>query len=165
MQLSSTSYIEAELREWRQHKYLDYVHLVETPLMEAFAAPVWRRTAEKYARAILCARGECHTLTFSLWLFCARLSYGVAQATNARCSRTVVNVPVHFYGELVRTSDGCDILKTSGHFHEFVEMIRSDSTSLIQKRGALWALVRAFAWIMCFYRGGSDQATLSRPID
>eukprot|EP01094_Clydonella_sp_ATCC50884_P020972 TRINITY_DN4492_c0_g1_i1.p1 TRINITY_DN4492_c0_g1~~TRINITY_DN4492_c0_g1_i1.p1 ORF type:complete len:1201 (+),score=424.78 TRINITY_DN4492_c0_g1_i1:147-3605(+) len=99
--LSTTTYIETELKEWRQRKFIDYVKIVETPLMEAFAAPVWRRNFE---------------------------------------NRTVVNLPVHFYGELVRTSDGCAILKESGHFDEFVDMIKSPYPSMLTKRGALWVL-------------------------
>jgi hypothetical protein len=51
VQLSTTTYIETELKEWRTRKFIDYVNIVETPLREAFAAPVWRRNFEKYARS------------------------------------------------------------------------------------------------------------------
>jgi len=51
LQLQSISgYISSELAAWRQKKYIDWVQLIEGPLGEAFHAPVWRRTAEKYVR-------------------------------------------------------------------------------------------------------------------
>jgi len=71
-------------------------------------------------------------------------SRGVAHTVrcNACCenSYTVVNMPPHFYGELVRTSEGFGVLKNSGHFQEFRDIIVSPDSSALEKRGALWVM-------------------------
>eukprot|EP00301_Raphidiophrys_heterophryoidea_P007473 c12890_g1_i2.p1 GENE.c12890_g1_i2~~c12890_g1_i2.p1 ORF type:complete len:1205 (-),score=269.36 c12890_g1_i2:483-4097(-) len=50
-----------------------------------------------------------------------------------------VVVPPHFYGELVHTSVGLEILKASGHLQDFIRALDGSSTPL-QVRAALWAL-------------------------
>jgi rapamycin-insensitive companion of mTOR len=56
-------------------------------------------------------------------------------------------VPLHFYGELVKTTEGRMILDAKGHFIEFVDMIRthgledSDSEILAKLKSVLWAVV------------------------
>ncbi|KAJ7212059.1 Rapamycin-insensitive companion of mTOR, N-term-domain-containing protein [Mycena pura] len=55
-------------------------------------------------------------------------------------------VPPHFYGEMVKTDLGCQVLQEKGHFAEFAEFIRlhsneSDDTELILKlKSILWAV-------------------------
>jgi rapamycin-insensitive companion of mTOR len=49
-------------------------------------------------------------------------------------------MPPHFYGELVRTSEGFSVLKNSGHFQEFRDIILSPDSSALEKRGALWVM-------------------------
>lgn len=54
----------------------------------------------------------------------------------------------HFYGELVKTDEGCQILEASGHFAEFSTFIRqhgledSDSDVIARLKSVLWAIVR-----------------------
>lgn len=55
--------------------------------------------------------------------------------------------PAHFYGELVRTEEGCQILEDSGHFPEFADFIREhgledfDSEIIAKLKSVLWAVV------------------------
>ncbi|GAA5975076.1 hypothetical protein JCM11641_000022 [Rhodosporidiobolus odoratus] len=54
--------------------------------------------------------------------------------------------PRHFYGELVKTSEGCDILEESGHLDHFVEVImrhgevQSDEAYVVTLKSVLWAV-------------------------
>ena len=55
-------------------------------------------------------------------------------------------VPPHFYRELTRTSEGCKLLRDSGHFEAFVGVIRQswmeheDPETLVKLKGCLWAV-------------------------
>ena len=59
-------------------------------------------------------------------------------------------VPLHFYGELVKTAEGLVILEAKGHFKEFVDYIRahgmeeSDAELLEKLKSVLWAVVRSY---------------------
>lgn len=61
--------------------------------------------------------------------------------------RAAIGLPPHFYGVLVKTDDGCQILQTKGHFADFVQFIRkhgfeSEDPELIMKlKSVLWAVV------------------------
>ena len=54
--------------------------------------------------------------------------------------------PSHFYRELARTEEGCRLLKTKGHFEEFVSSIRQyglteeDAEVVLKVKGCLWAV-------------------------
>ncbi|RWA10306.1 hypothetical protein EKO27_g4809 [Xylaria grammica] len=56
------------------------------------------------------------------------------------------HMPPHFYRELTRTKEGCQLLEDKGHFQEFASTIReygmqSDDPELITKvKGCLWAV-------------------------
>ncbi|KAJ2902622.1 uncharacterized protein MKZ38_000289 [Zalerion maritima] len=56
------------------------------------------------------------------------------------------HVPPHFYRELTRTKEGCDLLRQKRHFDEFANTIRDygmqyDDSELITKvKGCLWAV-------------------------
>lgn len=55
-------------------------------------------------------------------------------------------VPPHFYRELTRTVEGCQLLRESGHFDAFVANIRDrwgeheDSETMLKLKGSLWAV-------------------------
>ena len=55
-------------------------------------------------------------------------------------------VPPHFYRELTRTVEGCQLLRDSGHFDAFVANIRDtwdeheDSETTLKLKGSLWAV-------------------------
>ena len=56
------------------------------------------------------------------------------------------NVPPHFYRELTRTSEGCELLKAKGHFEEFAANIQDfamedeDPETILKVKGCLWAV-------------------------
>lgn len=55
-------------------------------------------------------------------------------------------VPPHFYRELTRTAEGCELLKAKGHFEEFAATIEDfamedeDPETIIKVKGCLWAV-------------------------
>lgn len=54
--------------------------------------------------------------------------------------------PPHFYGELTKTEEGCNLLRERGHFKLFADYVRNFSlveqteASLGQLKAVLWAL-------------------------
>lgn len=56
------------------------------------------------------------------------------------------SAPPHFYRELSRTTEGCKLLQSKGHFEEFVAIIRAhgqedtDPEIILKVKGAIWAL-------------------------
>ncbi|EPX70512.1 rictor [Schizosaccharomyces octosporus yFS286] len=54
-------------------------------------------------------------------------------------------LPLHFYGELVKSPEGCSVLESSGHFASFMDILKQydGSTDLLRIRrlkSALWAI-------------------------
>jgi hypothetical protein len=56
------------------------------------------------------------------------------------------SVPPHFYRELTRTAEGCELLKAKGHFEEFAATIQDfamedeDPETILKVKGCLWAV-------------------------
>jgi len=56
------------------------------------------------------------------------------------------SAPPHFYRELARTSEGCKLLQSKGHFKEFVAIIKThgmedtDTETILKLKGAIWAI-------------------------
>jgi rapamycin-insensitive companion of mTOR len=62
-------------------------------------------------------------------------------------SRTFTGVvPLHFYGELTKTAEGCKILEEKGHFDEFTQCIytckneEEDTEVILKLKSCLWAV-------------------------
>lgn len=55
--------------------------------------------------------------------------------------------PPHFYGEMVKTEQGCRLLAEKGHFTDFTHFIRQhgydseDSDIILKLKSVLWAVV------------------------
>ena len=55
-------------------------------------------------------------------------------------------VPLHFYGELTKTAEGCRILEEKGHFDEFAQFVSTckdedeDLEILVKLKSCLWAI-------------------------
>ena len=55
-------------------------------------------------------------------------------------------VPLHFYGELTKTAEGCRILEEKGHFDEFAQVIVNykdedeDLERIVKLKSCLWAV-------------------------
>jgi len=67
--------------------------------------------------------------------------------TGAELGRTFSGVvPLHFYGELTKTAEGCRILEEKGHFDEFAEVIVNykdedeDLERIVKLKSCLWAV-------------------------
>jgi rapamycin-insensitive companion of mTOR len=60
--------------------------------------------------------------------------------------RNYGHVPPHFYRELSRTAEGCELLKAKGHFEEFAATIQDfateseDCETILKVKGCLWAV-------------------------
>lgn len=60
----------------------------------------------------------------------------------------------HFYGELVKTDRGCQVLAESGHLYEFTEFLEEhameaeDTDVLFKLKAVIWALVRGLLGLM-----------------
>lgn len=56
------------------------------------------------------------------------------------------HAPPHFYRELTRTAEGCELLKAKGHFEEFTATIQdfamedADPETILKVKGCLWAV-------------------------
>ncbi|KAF2723150.1 hypothetical protein K431DRAFT_283312 [Polychaeton citri CBS 116435] len=56
------------------------------------------------------------------------------------------SVPPHFYRELTRTAEGCELLRAKGHFEEFANTIQDlamedqDAEIILKVKGCLWAV-------------------------
>lgn len=79
-------------------------------------------------------------------------------------------LPPHFYGELVKTREGCQLLAASGHFAEFANYIRNfgleeeEGEIIAGLKSALWAVVRS----LCVKNtadesAGPDRSVQGRP--
>lgn len=54
-------------------------------------------------------------------------------------------IPPHFYRELTRTSEGCKLLRESGHFQDFVTVLQTswfseEPETMVKVKGCLWAV-------------------------
>jgi rapamycin-insensitive companion of mTOR len=73
---------------------------------------------------------------------------GRARSNNQEQFKTenLGTIPPHFYRELTRTAEGCQFLKESGHFHDFVAIIQEswaeceDHETMLKVKGCLWAV-------------------------
>ncbi|KAL8951614.1 MAG: hypothetical protein Q9222_002414 [Ikaeria aurantiellina] len=56
------------------------------------------------------------------------------------------SLPPHFYRELSRTEEGCELLRESGHFDRFATIIRDtwteheDTEAIVKLKGCMWAV-------------------------
>ena len=51
-----------------------------------------------------------------------------------------VYLPPHFFGELAKTKEGCDVLEGTSHVSDFIACLKDRSASAVQQKAALWAL-------------------------
>lgn len=62
-------------------------------------------------------------------------------------------MPAHFYGELCRTLEGCNLLRKRGHLTDLIQTVRdwrSSKRKSIDLKAALWALV---IWVDLLLKG------------
>ncbi|KAF2148227.1 hypothetical protein K461DRAFT_282647 [Myriangium duriaei CBS 260.36] len=117
--LDGLDYITREMDDWFLGRNDSYVTLVEASLARGLSGDVERPRAPG-------AMGP------------AQVDDGLIQDNGT--------VPPHFYKELTRTTEGCELLRAKGHFEEFTNTImdyglESEDPELILKvKGCLWAV-------------------------
>lgn len=115
--LDGLDYISNEMDDWFLGRNDSYVSLVEASLARAFASDI--KDSETSNRMSMLDDVEVDPET---------------------------HVPPHFYRELTRTKEGCDLLRQKRHFEEFSNTIRDhgmqydDSEMITKVKGCLWAV-------------------------
>ena len=121
--LHGLDYITHEMDDWFLGRNEKYVTLVEASLSRAFSYEPERHN--RSASSGTAGSGVDDSLE-------RHQLFGV--------------VPPHFYRELTRTTEGCKLLKGSGHFEEFVSTIKDfwaedeDLETMLKVKGSLWAV-------------------------
>ncbi len=119
--LDGLDYITREMDDWFLGRNDTYVTLVEASL----------------ARALFTDPVPAAELTLSIGINDESLEPPVGGYSS---------VPPHFYRELTRTAEGCELLKTKGHFEEFAATIQDfaledeDPEIILKVKGCLWAV-------------------------
>jgi rapamycin-insensitive companion of mTOR len=117
--LDGLDYITKEMDDWFLGRNDTYVALVETSLARALAGD-----PEKPSTA----------------------GMNDEQLDGPSIGTYTGTVPPHFYRELTRTAEGCELLKAKGHFEEFAATIQDfamedeDPETILKVKGCLWAV-------------------------
>ncbi|KIW08236.1 uncharacterized protein PV09_01164 [Verruconis gallopava] len=118
--LDELDYITREMDDWFLGRNDSYVALIEASLARALA-DIPEKQSIQHTTGIL-----------EDSMAPEALEYGI--------------VPPHFYRELTRTKEGCELLESKGHFDEFVATIRDwgmeeeDPEIILKVKGCLWAV-------------------------
>jgi hypothetical protein len=123
--LDELDYITREMDDWFLGRNDSYVALIEASLARALA-DIPDKTSNNTQQQTGGASGFDDTLPPET------LDYGM--------------VPPHFYRELTRTREGCELLEAKGHFDEFAAAIKDwgmeeeDAEIILKVKGCLWAV-------------------------
>ena len=123
--LNRTGYVEREIDDWYENANFSYVTKVELCLAHLLSSGA--NSIEEPNQD-----GD-------------RIAPPVSerQITSQEIS-TLSLAPLHFYGELCKTSAGCALLKRKGHINRFLEILRKpqsqDNKSILRLKAILWAL-------------------------
>ncbi|KAJ1038031.1 hypothetical protein NDA10_005530 [Ustilago hordei] len=124
-------YVDREMDEWFNERNQWYVVQVEVMLAEFFS--IYRKSSG--------SAGAGHSATQSNGAF----AFAPPPSVGTDALHDGI-VPPHFYGELAKTREGCQILQQKGHFAEFAHFIRqhsdeaSDSELINKLKSVLWAV-------------------------
>ena len=120
---SETQFVQPQMEYWYRAGNMQYVALVELRLHRTLTADV---NVEIFA-ATAAERDKS-------------FKENVRDFTHG-------GVAPHLYGCLARTEEGCQLLRTSGHVHEFVDVVRNTDQDALQSpmmflqfKACLWAL-------------------------
>ncbi len=128
-------YIDREMDEWFNERNQRYVVQVEVMLADFFS--IYRKSSGNSSSG----SGSSADTTNGTPGF----GFGSSSATGNDPAQDGV-VPPHFYGELTKTPEGCQLLQRKGHFAEFAHFIRqhgaesSDSELINKLKSVLWAV-------------------------
>ncbi|KAJ3027756.1 UNVERIFIED_CONTAM: hypothetical protein HDU68_003201 [Siphonaria sp. JEL0065] len=86
-------------------------------------------------------------IQFAMFNYVTRVELLLEETYNSKPkgpSGTPMTFPIHFYGELAKTQQGCDLLQDSGHFNLFLRIIREnnqgDPKNVSCLKACLWAV-------------------------
>jgi hypothetical protein len=119
--LDELDYITREMDDWFLGRNDSYVALIEASLARALADIPDKQGAASQQAGLLEDTMVPETLEYGM-------------------------VPPHFYRELTRTREGCELLEAKGHFDEFVATIKElgmeeeDAEIILKVKGCLWAV-------------------------
>ncbi|TPX50488.1 hypothetical protein SeLEV6574_g00869 [Synchytrium endobioticum] len=119
--LREAGYVDSEMEFWYQEGNELYVIYLELSLQRALDGKVVRSPLPENSRATQPPDLEIEELE--------------GRAT----------VPLHFYGSLAATKEGCELLREKNHFHDFCNFIRRYGLSTILTREHLLTL-KAMLW-------------------
>ncbi|KAI8999819.1 Rapamycin-insensitive companion of mTOR, N-term-domain-containing protein [Gaertneriomyces semiglobifer] len=122
--LQQLDYIEPEMDYWFQYGNKQYAVRLELSLARALSSKPGKPAAE----------------------IPSDVSRSADELGNQDKQDADGSVPPHFYGELTRTHEGCELLRQKGHFSVFTELIRKKSNGVVgdsevlQLKSVLWAV-------------------------
>ncbi|KAJ3298719.1 hypothetical protein HK104_010434, partial [Borealophlyctis nickersoniae] len=120
--LQQWGYVEREMDYWFESGNIHYVTRLELSLARALSARTQK--SRSFVEGV-------------------RLSDEASEPDVQEMDGTVLP---HFYGELTKTEDGCELLHRKGHFSSFADYIRRrglnvlDYSSILQLKSVLWAV-------------------------
>lgn len=126
--LNELDYINKEMDDWFHGRNDSYVLTVEASLARAFFDDPSFSSDSYTTRNTRPSSSSSHSSPSSL------------------SSSVLGRVPPHFYRELARTTEGCALLRSKGHFSDFSDFIRSnrdecsDPEIVTKVKGCLWAV-------------------------
>ncbi|KAJ1021886.1 hypothetical protein NDA16_003648 [Ustilago loliicola] len=128
-------YVDREMDEWFNERNQRYVVEVEVMLAEFFS--IYRKSPSNSSNGR--SASTSNGVSASASAFAPPSSIGADPLHDGV-------VPPHFYGELAKTPEGCQILQQKGHFAEFAHFIRQhgaealDSELINKLKSVLWAV-------------------------
>ncbi|SPO40478.1 related to protein ste16 [Pseudozyma flocculosa] len=129
-------YIDREMDHWFNERNHRYAIQVEVMLAEFFS--VHRTSASSSASSSSAAAAGLGASR--------KDAAGKTSSHAAADAEPDGTVPPHFYGELAKTAEGCEILRQKGHFGDFAHFIRqhglehSDAELINKLKSVLWAV-------------------------
>ncbi|RUS19260.1 hypothetical protein BC937DRAFT_87759 [Endogone sp. FLAS-F59071] len=146
--LDELDYVEKEMDDWFTSRNQHYVTQLEVSLARAMI-----NTPEKVPTSAFDERidseNDFEEFTHSTHLailICIRPLMTSATCSNSSRQPGDGLTPPHFYGELTKTTEGCDLLREKGHFQIFADFIRNysmenrDPDIVRNLKAVLWAV-------------------------
>ena len=124
--LQDLNWIEPQMKAWHDELHLKYALALEEKLLRAMNPCLSRVYDDDDGMDDVGLTVEDNL---------SDESFGAGAETRTRR----VRLPVHFYGELAATENGCKLLAASGHVDEFLASVKTSGASPA-KRAALWSL-------------------------
>ncbi|PWY98657.1 hypothetical protein BCV70DRAFT_178261, partial [Testicularia cyperi] len=138
-------YVDREMEEWFNERNHRYTVQVEVMLADFFS--IYRKQGGSGGASASASATEWSGGT-------DRLRTGESSTTPsgapyvgaADTGHHEGSIPPHFYGELAKTAEGCQMLEDKGHFAEFAHFIRqhgtesSDAELISKLKSVLWAV-------------------------